>query len=155
VSTVELKGVPKVGEGAGASDAQRSIVNRRRARVVEVGPVAPTAKLMLTVDVPQPYHLTAERPSEWQLVGVDGGPAVGGSTRGPIAEKVENLVELRAAGPGVVELESAVYFCQTDKGVCRSDGVVFRITTKEGAPTEASVEHQVQLKQQAPKVGAM
>jgi len=167
VSTFALgKDVPKAEAGAGnggggnkgggEQQAQRSILNRRRARVIELGPVGKQGRVQLQVEVPSDLTFTATRTSEWQLLGVGAGGAA--MTRGTINKERTNrgsaivTIPATASEGSVVEVESAVYFCEEDKGVCRTDGVVFKLQVTEGGPVKVVATHVVD-KGQKSRVG--
>ena len=106
--------------------------------------------------MPRDLTFTATRTSEWQLLGVGiSGAAV---TRGVINKESTNrgsaLVTIPAAATdgAVVEVESAVYFCEEDKGVCRTDGVVFKLQVTEKGPAKVVATHVVD-KGQKSRVG--
>lgn len=152
VSTFAIS-APGVGGRSPEKAQQRSLLNRRRARVIELGPVGPKATVELAVVVPADLQFTATRDSEWQLMG----SAVAASTRGILRKdsktKGSATISLDATPRGTVEVESAVYYCEEDKGVCRSDGVVFKFQVQDGGPAKFVATHQVE-RAPAPKVGA-
>lgn len=132
--------------GGGGQESQppqgpRSIVNRRRARVVDLGSVAPGATVRLEIELPSGLEFTKTRPSEWQLVpaGVRGGIQKAGEEKGAAS------VVLEGVGEGSVELESAVYFCEEQAGVCRSDGMVFKLAVATGGTASVVARHVVEL----------
>lgn len=131
------------GDGQGPQQPQgpRSLVNRRRARVVDLGTVGKGGTVRLEITLPAGLEFTATRPSEWQLVpqGVRGGVQKEGKEKGGASVVLDGGVE------GPVELESAVYFCEEQQGVCRSDGVVFRLQVAAGGPGSVVARHVVEL----------
>ena len=141
------------GSGEPQQPQTRSILNRRRARVVDLGAVGAKATIKLQVTVPNSLQFTETRPSEWQLV-----VAGKGSGKGQLTKENKNKGSATIAlegGSGVVEVESAVYYCEEEKGVCRSDGVIFRAEVKSGGPSEVVAAHLVELPTAAKsKVGA-
>jgi hypothetical protein len=48
-------------------------------------------------------------------------------------QRLLTIVTFRVSGDGVVELESAVYFCEEENGVCKVDGAIFRIPVSSDA----------------------
>ena len=131
------------GQQPGPQAGPRSIVNRRRARVIDLGAVGKGATIQLDVSLPAGLDFTATRPSEWQLVpqGARGGIRKDGAEKGSASVVVPG-----DAAPGsAVELESAVYFCEEQQGVCRSDGVVFKLQVAAGGPASVVARHQVEL----------
>lgn len=156
------KDVPKAEAGASGKEAgrgrpsERSILNRRRSRVVDLGSVAKQGRVQLQVDVPEGLQFTATRTSEWQLVGAGAAADTRGIINKESGAKGMAIVTIPSTveDGAMVELESAVYFCEEEKGVCRTDGVVFRLQVKNGGPSRIVASHVVERASSKPRVGA-
>jgi len=131
---------------------QRSILNRRRAQVVTINEaVKPISQLSLTLSpLPPNCEFTKGRPSLWQVMdpeGIldwEGGQEIKREIN--LAPGGTTTIPLKALADGIVELETAVYFCQGDSGVCQTSGVVTRVpVSSSSAVSNLVVGHVVRL----------
>lgn len=58
-------------------------------------------------------------------------------------EGLSTTITIDAVRDGVVEVESAVYFCEKTAGLCRTDGVVARVPVSSQGGKQAVTVDQV------------